>query len=33
MYGLSFYQAHGGLQPKSTEIVRKNNDNFFKFPF
>lgn len=33
MYVPSSYQDHHGLQPKSTEIVRKNYDNLFKLPF
>lgn len=33
MYAPSSYQAHRGLQSKSPESVRKNDDNLFQLPF
>lgn len=33
MYAPSSYQAHRALQYKSTESVRKNDDNLFQLPF
>lgn len=33
MYAPSSYQTHHGIQPKSAAIVRKNDDNLFKYHF